>query len=239
MGYNQALTVNTRTMRGLWASGSDLLKQMYDIRIWFPTASGPQESEDFSSQSGYPVTVRAQGFKTPDIGIGTYSIKYHGMTQHRPNATFEGDRTFDIIFREDAAFDLRRRFSAWQMAIGDPVTGGVANMPALFGTVMVGTIGGTYYATTMATPNGTGTIGDTDLFGVNGDLTDNLPTTNPLVLWGFYNCWVSKVTGIDFQTEQDGANTFTVTFYYMHADFPAYGGNTLNLGGNSAWAAGS
>jgi hypothetical protein len=237
MGYNKSM--NTRTMRGLYNSGADLLKHMYDIRIWFPSASGPQESEDFSSQAGYPVTVRATGFNVPDVAVGTYSIGYHGMKIARPNANFEGERNFEITFREDAAFDLRRRFSAWLMAVGDPVTGGVSNMPALFGTVMVGTIGGTYYATTMATPDGAGEQGNTDLFGANGDLVDKLPQTNPLALWGFYNCWVSKVAGVQFATEATDANQFSVTFQYMHMDLPAFGGNTLNLGGSSYWSAGS
>jgi hypothetical protein len=241
MGYNK--TMHTRTMNGLYNSGADLLKHMYDIRIWFPSADGAQNAQDFSSQASYPVTVRATGFNVPDVAVGTYQIGYHGMKIARPNANFEGDRTFEITFREDAAFELRRRFSAWLMAVGDPVTGGVSNMPALFGTVMVGTIGGTYYATTMATPDGKGDYtpndqSNTDLFGANGDLVDKLPQTNPLVLWGFYNCWVSKLTGVQFQTEATDANQFTVTFQYMHMDMPAFGGNTLNLGQDSLWKAG-
>jgi hypothetical protein len=94
----------------------------------------------------------------------------------------------------------------------------------------------------MATPDGEGDYSSDsskDLFGSNGDLVDKLPTTNPLVLWGFYNVWVSKVAGVQFATEATDANTFAVTFEYMHMDMPAFGGNTLNLGGSSFWAAGS
>jgi hypothetical protein len=233
MAYNTNKT--TAPIRGLVNSGADLLKHMYDVKIYFPSTTGAPDTNPFLS---YPITVRATGFNVPDIEVGTYDIKYHGVGIKRPNATLMGDRTFDIEFREDAAFDLRRRFAAWLMAVGDPVTGGVSNATQFFGKIEVGTIAGAYYATTVNSPNGEGkgeTQGDKDIEDTYGHLTTR-NTMNPLAMWAFYNVWVNKMTGIAFETQGDGAaNTFTVSFQYMDMDYPQFGGNTLDLGANNDW----
>lgn len=230
MGYNQTKT--TAPIRGLVNSGADLLKNMYDVKIFFPSATGDPDEQPFKA---YPITVRAKGFTVPDIEVGTYDIKYHGVTIKRPNATLVGDRSFELSFREDAAFDLRRRFSAWMMAVGDPVTGGVSNATQFFGRVDVGTIAGAYYATTVNTPNGTGKTSDNnDIEDSYGHLTTR-NKMNPLAMWSFYNVWVNKITGVAFETEGEGANEFTVSFQYMDFDYPQFGGNSLDLGNSGGW----
>jgi len=232
MAYNANKT--TAPIRGLVNSGADLLVQMYDIKIYFPSASGQPDQNPFQS---YPITVRATAFNIPDVEVGTYEIKYHGITIKRPNATLVLDRQFEIEFREDAAFDLRRRFSAWLMAVVDPVTGGVSNATQFFGRVDVGTIAGAYYATTVNSPNGTGKKADAgpeDIQDTYGHLTTR-SKMNPLALWSFYNVWVSKMGGIAFSTEGTDPNKFTVTFQFMDMDYPQFGGNTLDLGQNADW----
>jgi len=236
MGYNTNRT--TAPIRGLVNSGADLMQHMYDIKIYFPSSSGQPEA----AFNAYPVTVRATGFTIPDVEVGTYEIKYHGITIKRPNANLIMDRQFEIEFREDAAFDLRRRFAAWLGAVGDPVTGGVSNATQFFGKVEVGTIGGAYFATTVNKPyDGNGNItGKQDTYGANdiedtyGHLTTR-SSMNPLALWAFYNVWVSKLGGIAFSTEGDAANKFTVTFQFMDMDYPQFGGNPLDLGQTAAW----
>ena len=233
MAYNANKT--TAPIRGLVNSGADLLTHMYDVKIYFPSANGQPDDDPFQS---YPITVRAEGFDIPDVGVGTYEIKYHGISIKRPNATLDLERTFSITFREDAAFDLRRRFSAWLAAVGDPVTGGVSNATAYFGKVEVGTIGGAYFATSMNSPNGTGkgsSAGANDIQDAYGHLTTR-SDMNPLALWTFHNVWVSKVSGIQFKTDGGDANTFTVEFNFMDADFPQFGGNDLDLGNTPSWA---
>jgi hypothetical protein len=233
MAYNTTKT--TAPIRGLVNSGADLLKNMYDIKIFFPSTSGQPDTDPFKS---YPITVRATGFTVPDIEVGTYDIKYHGIGIKRPNATLVGDRQFDLTFREDAAFDLRRRFSAWMMAVGDPVTGGVSNAAQFFGKVEVGTIAGAYYATTVNTPNGAGkgeNAGTNDIEDTYGHLTTR-NSMNPLALWAFHNVWVSKITGVAFETQGEGANEFTITFQYSDMDYPQFGGNVLDLNGGTAWS---
>jgi hypothetical protein len=237
MAYNTTPRKGTAPIRGLVNSGADLLKNMYDINIYFPSTAGTPSDNPFLA---YPITVRASGFKVPDIEVGTYDIKYHGVGIKRPNATLVGDRTFDLEFREDAAFDLRRRFSAWMMAVGDPVTGGVSNAAQFFGKIEVGTIAGAYYATTVNTPNGTGKGTEDDIEDKYGHLTTR-NSMNPLAMWAFYNVWVNKITGIDFETEGEGASKFSVSFQYSDMDYPQFGGNVLDLSqsgtgwGDNAW----
>src|SRR5574344_1570313 len=127
------------TLNGLVQSGTDLLKNMYDIKIFFPNSktgvpntggssdSAKTDDPDSIDYINYPLTVRAQGFTVPDVSVGSYDIKYHGIAVKRPNGNLEGDRSFELTFREDAAFRLREKFSAWLSAVGDPVTGGVSN----------------------------------------------------------------------------------------------------------------
>jgi len=226
MSYNRTRT--TAPIRGLVNAGADLMTNMYDVRIFFPSASGQPEDSMFSA---YPITVRADGFKIPDVEIDIYPITYHGVSIDRPKTNMKMDRKFDMTFREDAAFDLRRRFSAWLMAICDPVTGGVSNATQFFGRVEVGTIAGSYFATTINSPNGRAksrTAGARDVEDEYGHITSR-SDVNPLALWNFYNVWVYHVSGIDFKTDSGEPNKFTVKFAYMDIDYPQFGGNTLGL----------
>lgn len=217
--------VHSPTLRGLVNSGADLLKSMYDIRIFFPGADG---KPNLNPVFAYPITVRATGFQVPEVSVGTYDIKYHGMTVKRPNGQIEGERTFSLTFREDAAFQLRSRFSAWMAAVADPITGGISNSTNFYGTVEVGTIGGAYYATSTVEPTGDPTkSGKKDIFAEDGCLTTRRADTNPLAIWRFYHVWVGKVGGVDFATDAGEPNTFEVQFYYMDCDYPMFGGNKL------------
>jgi len=228
MSYNK--TGASAQVRGLVNSGADLLKHMYDVSIHFPGANGMPENEPFSQ---YPITVRTKSFSIPEVEVGTYEIRYHGVGVKRPNANLVGDRQVEIPFREDAAFNLRRKFSAWMMAVGDPVTGGVSNAAQFFGRIEVGTIAGAYFATTMHTPHGQdggkSKGGANDIMDNSGHLTTR-NDANPLALWKFYNVWVSKIGPLEFSTDTTEPNEFTVTFQYMDIDYPQFGGNALDLG---------
>lgn len=232
MSYNQNKT--TAPIRGLVASGSDLMKHMYDVKIWFPDfTTGGGALTPFNS---YPITVRAKGFKPPEFSVKTYKISYHGVSIDRPGAALEGDRKVTMTFREDAAFELRQRFHQWQSVVGDPVTGGVSNGTYFYGKISVGTIAGTYFAPSVNWPTGVGkdqgTNGNVEN-GNEGDIEDTLGHLtnrnkgNPIADWTFYNVWVGKVTQPDFQTEAGDANDIEVEFYFMDIDYPIFGGNTI------------
>lgn len=241
-------TTHSPTLRGLVNSGADLLKQMYDVTIIFPDQM-TDTAQDSNSAFNYPITVRCDGFTIPEVAVGTYYIKYHGISVKRPNGALEGERSFELTFREDAAFMLRQRFSLWLMAVADPVTGGVSNAVNYFGTVSVRTIAGEYTATQFIAPTGKALSE-----GLSGNQIDNakrgndqdeqivdmgngaLPekktqvdyrNTNPIAEWNFYHVWVSKVAGIEFSTEASEANKFAVQFQYQDCDMPFFGGNPI------------
>lgn len=241
-------TTHSPTLRGLVNSGADLLKQMYDVTIIFPDQM-TDTAQDSNSAFNYPITVRCDGFTIPEVAVGTYDIKYHGISVKRPNGALEGERSFELTFREDAAFMLRQRFSLWLMAVADPVTGGVSNAVNYFGTVSVRTIAGEYTATQFIAPTGKALSE-----GLSGNQIDNakrgndqdeqivdmgngaLPekktqvdyrNTNPIAEWNFYHVWVSKVAGIEFSTEASEANKFAVQFQYQDCDMPFFGGNPI------------
>ena len=241
-------TTHSPTLRGLVNSGADLLKQMYDVTIIFPDQM-TDTAQDSNSAFNYPITVRCDGFTIPEVAVGTYDIKYHGISVKRPNGALEGERSFELTFREDAAFMLRQRFSLWLMAVADPVTGGVSNAVNYFGTVSVRTIAGEYTATQFIAPTGKALYD-----GLSGNQIDNakrgndqdkqivdmgngaLPEkktqvdyrdTNPIAEWNFYHVWVSKVAGIEFSTEASEANKFAVQFQYQDCDMPFFGGNPI------------
>lgn len=241
-------TTHSPTLRGLVNSGADLLKQMYDVTIIFPDQM-TDTAQDSNSAFNYPITVRCDGFTIPEVAVGTYDIKYHGISVKRPNGALEGERSFELTFREDAAFMLRQRFSLWLMAVADPVTGGVSNAVNYFGTVSVRTIAGEYTATQFIAPTGKalseGLSGNQIDNAKRGDDQDKqivdmgngaLPekktqvdyrNTNPIAEWNFYHVWVSKVAGIEFSTEASEANKFAVQFQYQDCDMPFFGGNPI------------
>lgn len=241
-------TTHSPTLRGLVNSGADLLKQMYDVTIIFPDQM-TNTAQDSNSAFNYPITVRCDGFTIPEVAVGTYDIKYHGISVKRPNGALEGERSFELTFREDAAFMLRQRFSLWLMAVADPVTGGVSNAVNYFGTVSVRTIAGEYTATQFIAPTGKalseGLSGNQIDNAKRGDDQDKqivdmgngaLPEkktqvdyrdTNPIAEWNFYHVWVSKVAGIEFSTEASEANKFAVQFQYQDCDMPFFGGNPI------------
>ena len=244
-------STHSPTLRGLVNSGADLLKQMYDVTIIFPDQM-TDTAQDSNSAFNYPITVRCDGFTIPEVAVGTYDIKYHGISVKRPNGALEGERSFELTFREDAAFMLRQRFSLWLMAVADPVTGGVSNAVNYFGTVSVRTIAGEYTATQFIAPTGEKLSGERSGSGVDSSVNNGetnygdkqivdmgngaLPTkanqidyrdTNPIAEWNFYHVWVSKVAGIEFSTEASEANKFAVQFQYQDCDMPFFGGNPI------------
>ena len=205
------------------------MTNMYDVKIWFPDSAGKPESNEFSA---YPLTVRASGFEIPDVDTPTYDIKYHGVTLQKPKTEQNFERKFNIEFREDASFDLRKKLTAWHMAVCDPVTGGVSNALSYFGRVSVATIVGEYYATTIAPP-GDPNEDNTGILRKDGYISNNI---NPLALWTFYNVWVRKITSPKFTTQDANEGKFTVEFSFYDVDMPQYGGNALVAPEGWAWA---
>jgi hypothetical protein len=120
-------------------------------------------------------------------------------------------------------------FTAWHMAVVDPVTGGVSNAANWFGKVEVGAVSGAYYSTTLAAPEADGKEAGSSIEDSQGHITTAV-SDNKLAFWAFHNVWVYKIAGIEFSTETAEANTFEVGFCFQDVDMPKYGGNSLESG---------
>jgi hypothetical protein len=205
---------------------------MYDVKIFFPDFTTGKPNTEAGVSNTYPITVRATGFTVPDVEVGTYEIGYHGQKVNRPSGEVNFTRSFDITFREDAAFMLRQRFSLWMMAVADPVSGGVSNAVNYFGTLSVRTIAGEYTSTQLVNPTGKPTGSDNQILKDTGQIPEKskqgaFADVNPVAEWNFYHVWVSKVGGVEFSTDAAEANTFPVTFQYQDCDIPFFGGNPI------------
>ncbi len=202
---------------------------MYDAKIYFPTVQGKWSAT--SNFQSYPLTVRLTGFEVPDVETSTYDVKYHGMAIKRPKTEITLERKIDLEFREDGAFDLRRRLTAWHMVTSDPVTGGLSNTVLYFGKIEVYSLTGDYFANQVVDPDPNNrNKDDTSIFASNGEIHEvqrQGRQFNPLAKWIFYNVWPSKVGGIKFNTETADPNKFSVTFNFMDVDWPQYGMNSL------------
>ena len=216
MPYNSP--AQTKSIRSLVNSGADLMTNTYDVQIYFPDENG-------AADAGSYMTVRAEGFDIPDVGIEEYNISYHGVTVQRPKTNQAYERKFSITFRLDAGFDLLRRFTAWHMMVVDPVTGGVSNTAQFLGKVKVETIVGAFFATTFAAELLGPDAGDDPL--AKGAIRAG--SDNPLASWIFYDVWPIKVAQPKFKTE--GADTMKaqVEFRFADVDYPYYSANSLTL----------
>jgi hypothetical protein len=193
------------------------MSNIYDVKIYFPDENG-------NAETGSYMTVRADGFEIPKVGVENYNVAYHGVAVARPKTNQQYERKFSMSFRLDAGFDLMRRFTAWHMMVVDPVTGGVSNTAQFLGKVEVETIVGAFFATTYAA----------ELLGP--DSTDPLAlgaiksgSDNPLAKWIFYDTWPSSVDQPKFKTEGAEALKTSVEFFFGDVDYPYYGANSLIL----------
>jgi hypothetical protein len=232
-GYNAA-TLKTKTIRGLVNSGADLMKNMYDVRLWLPNFSVVKTVNAEQQYLTYPLTVRAEGFKVPDVDMEVHPIAYHGVEIEMPSTKINMTREVELTFREDAAFNLRQIFTTWHAMVADPVTGGVSNTVQFLGKMEVAALANAYIAPTvekLETDPPTST--DTKQLGgsfIAGD------AYNGLAIWAFYNVWVKKVNGVDFSTGSSDPGQIAVTFKFQDFDAPFYAGNTLNSNHDADWA---
>lgn len=198
---------NNRALQALVNAGADAYKNMYDVRVVFPwdAANGDEQSTVLS--------VRASGFKVPDLETATAEIKYHGVSIKvpKPEQTFE--RAVTLTFRMDATYALYGNFCMWHETVSDMVSGGVANWAGAIGRLEVEAINGKYAAT------------DVNEY-TNESTYDLAPTTvndkNVNPTWKFYDVWVSKVTDPEYSTEDSNALTYEVTFQFGDCDYPFY-----------------
>lgn len=193
-----------KAIQALVNSGADAMSNMYEVYIKFPG------SKDGANEV---MTVRADGFKIPDVAVETYPIEYHGQKIDRPKTVVTIDRHFDLTFRLDAAYQIHQAFLEWQSLAGNPVTGGVSNRATDFGEVKVVALKGGYLA-----------LEDDIYLSNTGDKGEIKAGASEEAIrpWTFKDVWVSKVTEPEFKTEGGDKITFQVTFNFGECDYPGY-----------------
>jgi hypothetical protein len=172
---------------------------MYDCRIRFPWNDG-----------NLTVTVRAEGFKNPDMESGTDDRAYHGVKIKVPKPEQLYERTFEITFRMDASYNLYGQFVTWLGGVADVASGGVANWAPLMGEVHITSLAGGYSA-----------INEPSLTREDDSIPDDSSSN---AQWHYTNVWVSKVSQPEFKTEDASVLKYSVTFNFYDASVPFGGG---------------
>jgi|LAHS01.1.fsa_nt_gb hypothetical protein len=203
------MAANNSFIQALVNSGADAMKNMYDVYITLPGASEAQM-----------LTVRAEGFKVPEMGTEPYEVKYHGTTYKKPKSEMTFDRQFELTFRMDAYYNLLGEFSQWHSMVVDAISGGVSNVAAALGKVKVCSLGSPFIASASNNDYGISKWRDSD----TGTLKENSDSGKESVVWRFYDVWVSKVAQPEFSTDSAEAMKFTVTFQFGDCEFPYYNG---------------
>lgn len=181
-------------------NGADAMSNMYEVYITFP-----------GNDSGKAMTVRADGFNIPEMDVATYDLEYHGQKVSKPKTVLNFDRKFSLNFRMDAGYQLHKLFLQWQGYVGNPVTGGVANVAGALGEVRVTALNDAYIAQSQQAQSFQDKLND------NGSLKEVDGQT-----WVFKDVWVNKVGQPQYKTEGGDKFTFAVDFKFGRCTMPGY-----------------
>lgn len=197
-------------VKSLLGDAADAMSNMYEVYIKFPGA-----------EAGQVMTVRADGFEIPEAEVGTYEISYHGHKISKPKTELTFDRKFSLTFRLDAGYNWHQTFLNWQSMVGNPVTGGVANVAAALGEVTVVALKDAYIA--MEGVDGSFfnkiELDDPKREGAIVEKEDNPEGTQK---WEFKQVWVKKVGQPKFKTDSADKMSFQVDFCFGQCTMPGY-----------------
>jgi hypothetical protein len=193
------------TLTTLLSSGIDAFTNLWDITLTLP----PQISSKLAVGSGVgngtgAYSVRAVGFTPPELTVTTYTVDYKAIQLTRPNTKFEGDRTFTIEFRLDAAYNLYYDLMSWKHIWFDP--SGEANI----------NFGGLAGASVTGDQNNYGAV---SVYGYNSSTNtlsafSDTSSTTGAVAWSFFDVICMKVGTPSFQRQNSDALTTTATFLF-------------------------
>lgn len=199
-------------VQSLLGDAADAMSNMYEVYIKFP-----------GQDSGQVMTVRAEGFDIPEAEVGTYEISYHGHKISKPKTELTFDRKFSLTFRMDAGYNWHQTFLNWQSMVGNPVTGGVANVAAALGEVTVVALKDAYIAMEGVDNSFFNHIQTEESSG-GGDLSQGTikEGDDKNQKWVFKQVWVKKVGQPKFKTEGADKMTFAVDFCFGQCEMPGY-----------------
>jgi hypothetical protein len=207
--------MNNKNIQALINSGADATKNMYDVLHKWPWAD--------TFDGG--VSVRQKGVNIPEASTETYDVSYQGVTMKRAATKVNMERTFEITYRLDAAYEQYGKFIKWHSYTSNPVTGQVGNTPLAIGSVKVVAPKGQYNAYDLW--NGSTTNGASGRAEKMRMVDEDTSTKDAAghVLWEFDNVWVFKVTQPAFSPDGGDALEFTVGYAFGDVDYPEYGTN--------------
>lgn len=185
----------------LLSSGIDAFTNLWDVILTFPTNVSPLLLTTNENSGAY--SVRAVGFTPPELTATTYTVDYKTIQLTRPNAKFEGDRTFTLEFRLDANYSIYYDLMNWKHIFFDPT--GESNME--FGALAGSTV-----------TNDSSNYGRIDVFGYDSstslDQFSDATAANTIVGWNFLDVVCMKVGTPNFQRQNSDALTTTATFIF-------------------------
>ena len=186
----------------LLSSGIDAFTNLWDAVLTFPTNAGTLALT--SNTNGGAYSVRAVGFTPPELAATTYTVDYKAIQLTRPNAKFEGDRTFTLEFRLDSDYSLYYDLLAWKHIFFDPSGEGNMEFGALAGASVTGDNNKNY-----GTVQVVGYSSSIDL----SSFSDASAATTAIA-WNFYDVVCMKVGTPAYQRQNSDALTTTATFIF-------------------------
>jgi len=234
--------LNTQA-QALLTAGADAMTNMFDIAIMPPkglAGVAAAISDPANSFAGDPafldsLMIRAEGFTPPNLKIKTYENSYKTVSLKFPSTKLDGEREFEIAFRQDAYYRVYKFFSAWKSLVGNGSTGYAtsslwgdgANDPSQSGAPSLNDVFGYVFVRAKARPIYSD-AGD-GIFTSHGVTSGQFDDADGVAPWAFRNVWVTDVGQPDFKTGEDGKIMTKVTFqfgdYLDPLTYPLYGAN--------------
>jgi hypothetical protein len=203
----------------LLSSGIDAFSNLWDVKMTFPSGITTLLNQNNASTGVY--SVRATGFTPPELGVTTYTVDYKTVQLTRPNAKFEGERTFTLEFRLDSGYQLYYDLLSWKHIFFDP--SGESNME--FGSLSRSNI--TADQKNYGIISVQGYDSSTDLSNIS---SADVGTANIQIHWDFYDVVCMKVGTPAYQRQNSDALTTTATFIFGRLYEP---GSSVSNGQNT------
>jgi len=190
------------TLTTLLSSGMDAFTNLWDVLITFPTNIQSNLKLGNATNAG-AYSVRAIGFQPPELSAMTYQVDYKAISLTRPQAKFEGERSFTLEFRLDADYNLLYDLLSWKHIFFDP--SGEANMQ--FGGLSKSNV-------TTDKAN----YGQIQVFGYDSSIDlssfSDASGANKQISWTFMDVACMKVGTPNYQRASTDAVTVTTNFIF-------------------------
>lgn len=213
----------------LTALGADAMDNMYDVKVTIPSSAGikmPPDVPSVTVDGGLVITGRLTGFTVPGWKVGTYDIKYHGVSKKMPNTKIEMERKIELEFRYDSNYLWYKAWKALANHGANAQTGGVANwIPG------IGDVAKDSFITDNVSNSGIVlevVALKTSYLGIDAPASGDLgvldfDNKDEVIKWTFKQFWAGDCSEPAFKTDGGDAMKFKVTGYFGDCDYPDSG----------------